>query len=215
MPGGDDPRIGQQSGGGAEGTRPLPTRNRAAPVGTSSQEDTLEWIRKFYSGMTERQHRGEGRGESLSPIGQQPPADGSLEATWNLASHTYNESNKHALRLGGLAESMRTMRDELMNEIQCLAAQGKRYDQQFAPPHTQVKLAGDVFRTMRGICRAPELTQANLADFDQWSDEMLHTIDTARTNEPTYNRVNIEFIYGNISLDLRSQAEGQYWPILR
>ena len=210
MPGGDDPQIGQQSGGGAEGTRPLPTRNRAAPFGTSSQEDTLEWIRKFYPGMTERQHppRGEGRGESLSPIGQQQPADGSLEATWNLASHTYNETNKHALKLGGLAESMRNMRDELMTEIQFLAAQGKRYDQQFAPPHTQVKLAGDVFRTMRGICRAPELTQANLADFDQWSDEMLHTIDTARTNEPTYNRVNIEFIYGNISLDLRSQAEG-------
>ena len=110
MPGGDDPQIGQQSGGGAEGTRPLPTRNRAEPVGTSSQEETLEWIRKFYSGMAERQHRGEGREQSLSPIGQQPPADGSLEATWNLASHTYNESNKHALRLGGLAESMRTMR---------------------------------------------------------------------------------------------------------
>ena len=158
--------------------------------------------------MTERQQWGEQREQSLSPIGQQPAPDGSLEATWNLATHTFNESTKHALRLGGLAESMRTMRDELMNEIQCLAAQGKRYDQQFAPPHTQVKLAGDVFRTMRGICRAPELTQANLADFDQWSDEMLHTIDAARTNEPTYNRINIEFIYGNISLDLRSQAEG-------
>ena len=104
--------------------------------------------------MTEQQPppRGEGRGESLSPVGQQQPAQGSLEATWNLASHTYNETTRHALKLGGLAESMKNMRDELMTEIQFLAAQGKRYDQQFAPPHTQVKLAGDVFRTMQGIC---------------------------------------------------------------
>ena len=33
-------------------------------------------------------------------------------------------------------------------------------------------------------------------------------IETARTNESQYNRVNIEFIYGSIDLDLRSQAEG-------
>ena len=205
MPGGDDPHTRQTAGGGAEGTRPFPTRNSSVPFGTSSQEETLEWVRNFFPGMTDPQSPT--REESLSPTGHQQPAQ-TLEGVWNLASHVYNKSNEHGLRLGGLAESMRTMRDELMNEIQCLATQGKRYDQQFAPPHTHVKLAGDVFRTMRGICRAPELTQANLADFDQWSDEMLHTIDTARTNEPTYNRVNIEFIYGNISLDLRSQAEG-------
>ena len=101
--------------------------------------------------------------------------------TWPIMR--LQETTKHKLELGGLVESVKKMRAELAGEIQFLAAQGKRYDQQFAPPHTQVKLAGDVFRTMRGICRAPELTQANLADFDQWSDEMLHTIDTARTNE--------------------------------
>ena len=49
---------------------------------------------------------------------------------------------------------------------------------------------------------------ANLADFDQWSKKMMHTIETARTNDPQYNRINIEFIYGSIELELRSQAEG-------
>ena len=203
MPGGDNPPTRQTTGGGAA------TRNSGALFGTSSQEETLEWVRNFFPRMANPQPTP--REQSISPIGhqqpQQPPAQ-TLEEVWSLANHLYNRSNEHGQRLGGLAESMQTLRDELMSEIQSLAAQGKRYDQQFAPPHTQVKLAGDVFRTMRGICRAPELTQANLADFDQWSDEMLHTIDTARTNEPTYNRVNIEFIYGNISLDLRSQAEG-------
>ena len=200
MPGGDNPPTRQTTGGGAA------TRNSSAPFGTSSQEETLEWVRNFFPRMANPQPPP--REQSISPIGHQQPPAQTLEEVWNLANHLYNRSNEHAQRMGGLAESMQTLRDELMSEIQSLAAQGKRYDQQFAPPHTQVKLAGDVFRTMRGICRAPELTQANLADFDQWSDEMLHTIDTARTNEPTYNRVNIEFIYGNISLDLRSQAEG-------
>ena len=36
----------------------------------------------------------------------------------------------------------------------------------------------------------------------------MHTIETARTNDPQYNRINIEFIYGSIDLELRSQAEG-------
>ena len=207
MSGGGDPHTRQTSGGGSEGTGPFPTENRSDTFGITSQEDTLDWVRRFYPGMTEQQSPPP-RGDSMSPTGQQLPPPGSLEATWNLANYTLQETTKHKLELGGLVESVRKMRAELAGEIQFLAAQGKRYDQQFAPPHTQVKLAGDVFRTMRGICRAPELTQANLADFDQWSDEMLHTIDTARTNEPSYNRVNIEFIYGNISLDLRSQAEG-------
>ena len=71
-----------------------------------------------------------------------------------------------------------------------------------------VKQIGDIHRTLRSICRAPDLTHANLADFDQWSQEMMHTIETARTNESQYNRINIEFIYGSIELELRSQAEG-------
>ena len=37
---------------------------------------------------------------------------------------------------------------------------------------------------------------------------MMHTIETARTNNPQYNRINIEFIYGSIDLELRGQAEG-------
>ena len=36
----------------------------------------------------------------------------------------------------------------------------------------------------------------------------MHTIETARTNDPQYNRINIEFIYGSIDLELRGQAEG-------
>ena len=33
-------------------------------------------------------------------------------------------------------------------------------------------------------------------------------IEAARTNNPDYNKVNIEFIYGSIELELHSQAEG-------
>ena len=205
MPGGGDPHTRQTSGGGPEGTEPLPTWNRSDQFGVLSQKDTLDWVRRFYPGMADAQAppgRQDGRSQTRDP------AAGSLEATWQLANHTYQATAKLELELGGLVESVRKMRDDLTHEIQFLATQGKRFDQQFAPPHIAVKLAGDVFRTMRGICRAPELTQANLADFDQWAEEMLHTIDTARMNESSYNRVNIEFIYGNISLDLRSQAEG-------
>ena len=114
----------------------------------------------------------------------------------------------HARELEGIIASVTKMRTDITEEITRLTQQGRRYDQQFAPTHVQVKLVGDVHRTMRNICRAPELTQANLADFDQWSEEMIHTIDAARTNEAQYNKVNIEFIYGSIGLDLRSQAEG-------
>ena len=207
MPGGGDPHTRQTSGGGSERTGQLPKWNRFDPLGVLSQENTLDWVRRFYTGMAE----GNGipvRTETRSPTretGQQNPAPGTLEAAWQLANHSFH---KHEHEIVGLAESVKKLRDDLTNDIHLLATQGKRFDQQFAPPHIAVKLAGDVFRTMRGICRAPELTQANLADFDQWAEEMLHTIDTARTNEPHYNRVNIEFIYGNISLDLRSQAEG-------
>ena len=73
---------------------------------------------------------------------------------------------------------------------------------------TTVKTIGDIHRTLRSICRAPDLSHANLADFDQWSQEMMHTIETARTNDPQYNRINIEFIYGSIDLELRGQVEG-------
>ena len=207
MPGGGDPHTRQTSGGGSERTGQLPQWNRFDPLGVLSQENTLDWVQRFYTEMAE----GNGipmRPETRSPTrerGQQNPDPVTLEATWQLANHSYL---KHEHELAGLVDSVKKLRDDLTNDIHLLAAQGKHFDQQFAPPHIAVKLAGDVFRTMRGICRAPELTQANLADFDQWAEEMLHTIDTARTNEPHYNRVNIEFIYGNISLDLCSQAEG-------
>ena len=71
-----------------------------------------------------------------------------------------------------------------------------------------VKAIGDIHQTLQSICQAPDLSHANLADFDQWSQEMTHTIETARTNDPQYNWINIEFIYGSIDLELRSQAEG-------
>ena len=95
------------------------------------------------------------------------------------------------------------MRDELQNA----AGQGRRQDQQ-GNGQAMVKQIGDIHRTLWSICRAPDLSHANLADFDQWSQEMMHTIETARTNEPQYNRINIKFIYGSIELELRSQAEG-------
>ena len=47
-----------------------------------------------------------------------------------------------------------------------------------------------------------------LSDFDQWKQEMHNTIVSARTNDPKYNQVNIEFIYASIDLDLRDQAVG-------
>ena len=207
MPGGGDPPTRQRPGGGSERPEQPPQWNRFDPFGVLSQENTLDWVQRFYTEMAE----GNGiptRSEARSPtreMGQQNTTAPTLEGTIQFVNHAYA---KHEHELAGLVDSVKKMRADLTNDINLLATQGKRFDQQFAPTHVAVKLAGDVFRTMRGICRAPELTQANLADFDQWAEEMLHTIDTARTNEPHYNRVNIEFIYGYISLDLRSQAEG-------
>ena len=147
------------------------------------------------------------RSGTTSPTGgqRQQSAPPTLEGTVELVGRMRIQ---HAKELDGLIASVHKMRAEITEEITQLAQQGKRFDQQFAPAHVQVKLVGDVHRTMRSICRAPELTQANLADFDQWAEEMIHTIDAARTNEFQYNKVNIEFIYGSIALDLRSQAEG-------
>ena len=204
---GATPPTRQRSGGGSERPEQPPQWNRFDPLGVLSQENTLDWVQRFYTEMAE----GNGiptRSEARSPTretGQQNTTPPTLEGTWQLVNHAYA---KHEHELAGLVDSVKKLKADLTNDIHLLATQGKRFDQQFAPTHIAVKLAGDVFRTMRGICRAPELTQANLADFNQWAEEMLHTIDTARTNEPHYNRVNIEFIYGYISLDLRSQAEG-------
>ena len=71
-----------------------------------------------------------------------------------------------------------------------------------------VKAIGDVRRTMHAICQIPKLSHATLSDFDQWKQEMQNTITSARTDEPKYNQVNIEFIYASIALDLRDQAGG-------
>ena len=71
-----------------------------------------------------------------------------------------------------------------------------------------VKAIGDVRRTMHAICQIPKLSHAMLSDFDQWKQEMHNTIVSARTNDPKYNQVNIEFIYASIDLDLRDQAVG-------
>ena len=61
---------------------------------------------------------------------------------------------------------------------------------------------------MHAICQITKLSHATLSDFDQWKQEMLNTIESARTNDPKYNKVNIEFIYASIDLDLRDQAVG-------
>ena len=71
-----------------------------------------------------------------------------------------------------------------------------------------VKAIGDVRRTMHAICQIPKLSHATLSDFDQWKQEMYNTIASARTDDPKYNQVNIEFIYASIALNLRDQAGG-------
>ena len=115
--------------------------------------------------------------------------------------------NRHQMEMEGLVDSMKQMREDFKGQIQVLTDQGRRHEQ-YTTGHAVVKQIGEVHRTLRNICRAPDLSQANLADFDQWSEEMIHTIEVARTNESQYNKVNIEFIYGSIELELRSQAEG-------
>ena len=115
--------------------------------------------------------------------------------------------NRHHREMEGVVDSMTQMREDFNGRIQLLTDQGRRYDQ-YTPAHAVVKQVGEVHRTLRNICRAPDLSHANLADFDQWAEEMLHTIEAARTNNADYNKVNIEFIYGSIELELRSQAEG-------
>ena len=147
--------------------------------------------------------RGVGSGSISPSVLRQaaPTLEGTLGVIAEMQGH-------HAREMSGMADTLAKMRADFAAEIEQLTQQGKRYDQQYAPAHIQVKLVGDVHRTLRNICRAPELSQANLADFDQWAEEMIHTIDAARTNTSEYNKVNIEFIYGSIDLDLRSQAEG-------
>ena len=61
---------------------------------------------------------------------------------------------------------------------------------------------------MHSICQIPKLSHTTLLDFDQWKQEMLNTIESARTNDPKYNKVNIKFIYASIDLNLRDQAVG-------
>ena len=207
MPGGGDPPTRRTSGGESNGLEQPPKWNRFDPFGVLSQENTLDWVQRFYTKMADGGQTPVRSGTTSPPVetGQQNASVPTLEGTVQLVGRM---QAKHEQELAGLVDSVKRMRADITTEINQLAQQGKRFDQNFAPTHVAVKLVGDVFRTMRGICRAPELTQANLADFDQWAEEMLHTIDAARTNEYQYNRVNIEFIYGYISLDLRSQAEG-------
>ena len=116
--------------------------------------------------------------------------------------------------LDGVNESLRQMRDHYNaaglggGQDQQGGGQGGRGQVGNQEARTTVKAIGDIHRTLQSICRAPDLSHANLADFDQWSQEMMHTIETARTNDPQYNRINIEFIYGSIDLELRDQVEG-------
>ena len=138
-----------------------------------SQENTLDWVKTFFANMAEggdQIPRGAG---TTSPSGKRqqsvPTLEGTIELVDRMQAH-------HARELDGIVASITKIRTDVTEEIARLAQQGKRYDQQFAPAHVQVKLVGDVHRTMRSICRAPELTQANLADFDQWAEEMIHTI---------------------------------------
>ena len=144
-----------------------------------------------------------GAGHTSPPIPRQGPP------TLEGAIGTMTEMQNHHLReMSGVIDSITKLRSDFNERIQQLTEQGRRYDQQYAPAHIAVKQVGEVHRTLRNICRAPDLSHANLADFDQWAEEMVHTIEAARTNTGEYNKVNIEFIYGSIKLELRSQAEG-------
>ena len=206
MPGGGEPLRQYQLGENSERTEGPPQWLRFDPFEVLSQENTLDWTHRFFANMAE----GNGpplRSGNLSPTGD-ARRTAETPTMQDIVQYVEQVRAKQQHEMEGMIDSVRKLKADLSNDISQLATQGKQYDQQIAPAHVQVKLAGDVFRTMRNICRAPELTQANLSDFDQWAEEMLHTIETARTNEAVYNRQNIEFIYGNISLDLRSQAEG-------
>ena len=72
----------------------------------------------------------------------------------------------------------------------------------------RVKLIRDIHWTLRAISKAPLLSSTNLSDFDQWANELMNAIKTAKTDEARYNRINIDFIYSSIDLDLRDQATG-------
>ena len=183
---------------------------RFDPLGLLSRENAIDYTQRFFANMADGQENLPNlpRSGELSPIEGEEPMNRGLPSMAQMVQYVETMKANHHHELLGMVESMRKLKTDLTGEIHRLSEQGRRYDQQAAPLHVKVKLAGDVFRTMRNICRAPELTQANLSDFDQWADEMIHTIETARTNEAIYNRQNIEFIYGNISLELRSQAEG-------
>ena len=193
------------SGGETDRLAQTPRWNRFDPIGVLSKENTLDWIKTFYARMAEGDptQRGAGAGHVSPPIQRQGPP------TLEGAIGTMTEmQNQHLREMSGVVDSIAQLRSDFNGKIQQLTEQGRRYDQQYAPAHVAVKQVGEVHRTLRNICRAPDLSHANLADFDQWAEEMIHTIDAARTNTGEYNKVNIEFIYGSIKLDLRSQAEG-------
>ena len=86
--------------------------------------------------------------------------------------------NRHLREMEGVVDSITQMRADFNGRIQLLTDQGRRYDQ-YTPAHAVVKQVGEVHRTLRNICRAPDLSHANLADFDQWAEEMLHAIEAA------------------------------------
>ena len=168
-----------------------------------SKENTLDWIKNFYASMAEGNPTPRGSGHTSPPIPRQGPL--TLEGAMGTMAEM---QNNHVREMAGVIESMTKLRSDFNERIQQLTEQGRRYDQQYAPAHIAVKQVGEVHWTLRNICRAPDLSHTNLADFDQWAEEMLHTIEAARTNCGDYNKVNIEFIYGSIELELRSQAEG-------
>ena len=138
---------------------------------------------------------------SPTPRPGPPTLEGALGAMADM-------QNRHLRDMEGVIDSMTQLRSDFNGKIQQLTEQGRRYDQQYTPAHAVVKQVGEVHQTLRNICRAPDLSHANLADFDQWAEEMLHAIEAAQTNSADYYKVNIEFIYGSIELELRSQAEG-------
>ena len=191
---------------------------RRDPTGLLSKEQTLDWVRRYFAGMAEG---------TQPPMGTRspPPAHVTTPKTQDQRTKALEEaiSQIHILfreEISGIHNALRTLYTALcagnagVGDAGRVRGEQGRYndhrgnrDQAFNN-RDPVKAVGDMHRTMYAICQINKLSHAMLSDFDQWKQEMLNMIDSAWTNDPKYNWVNIELIYASIDLDLRDQAVG-------
>ena len=128
------------------------------------------------------------------PRGLQSPVPRPAAPPATMEGAMLEMQDRHRMEIDGLVDSMMQMREDFRGQIQVLTEQGRRHEQH-TTGHAVVKQIGDVHWTLRNICRAPDLSQANLADFDQWSQEMMHTIEAAQNQrepiQPGQHRVHL------------------------